>query len=116
MSLSYIDWEVDDITVLNLSGSLILGEGTRLFRQLIEDAIHLGKIHLIVNLAEVYRVDSTGLGELVRAHTTLLKHGGGMKLLKLRPKAQELMHLTRLYTVLELFEDESTAVKSFRKG
>jgi anti-sigma B factor antagonist len=114
MSLTYIDWEVDGITVLNLSGALTLGDGTSLFRKLIDDAIHLGKTSLILNLAEVYRLDSTGLGELVRAHTTVLHHGGTLKLLKLRPKAQELMHLTRLYTVFELFDTEDAAVKSFK--
>jgi anti-sigma B factor antagonist len=114
-SLSYIDWEVNGITVLNLSGPLTLGDGTRLFRQLIDDAIGLGKTKLIVNLAEVYRLDSSGLGELVQAHTTVLKHGGTLKLVKLRPRAQELMQLTRLYTLFELFESEDAAVKSFQK-
>lgn len=111
--LSYIDWEVNGITVLNLSGPLTLGEGTRLFRQLIDDAIALGKTKLIVNLAEVYRLDSSGLGELVRAHTAVAGHGGALKLLRLRSGAQELFQLTRLYTIFELFDTEDAAVKSF---
>ena len=114
MSLSYIDWEVDGITVLNLSGALTLGDGTALFRQLIDDAIRLGKTSLILNLAEVYRLDSRGLRELVRAHTTVLRNGGSLKLLKLRPRAQELLQLTKLYTLFELFDTEDSAVKSFK--
>src|SRR5438270_13398579 len=115
MSLSYIDWEVEGITVLNLTGKLTLGDGTRIFRQLITDAVGLGKTKLILNLAEVFRIDSTGLGELVTAHTTLKTSGGKMKLIRVSARAQEMVQLTKLYTVFELFEDEAAAVRSFRE-
>ena len=114
-SLTYIDWEVEGVTVLNLTGRLTLGDGTRIFRQLIVDAVGIGKRKLIVNLAEVMHIDSTGLGELVKAHTTLRENGGKLKLIRLPSRAQALVQLTQLYTVFELFETEDQALASFRE-
>ena len=114
-SLTYIDWEVEGVTVLNLTGRLTLGDGTRIFRQLIVDAVGLGHRRIIVNLAEVLHIDSTGLGELVKAHTTLRVNGGKLKLIKLSSRAQALVQLTRLHTVFELFETEDQALASFRE-
>ena len=114
-SLTYIDWEVEGVTVLNLTGRLTLGDGTRIFRQLIVDAVRLGKRKIIVNLAEVMHIDSTGLGELVKAHATLRVNGGKLKLIRLPSRAQALVQLTQLHTVLELFETEDQALESFRE-
>ena len=114
-SLTYIDWEVEGVTVLNLTGRLTLGDGTRIFRQLIVDAVGLGKRKIIVNLAEVMHIDSTGLGELVKAHATLRVNGGKLKLIRLPSRAQALVQLTQLHTVLELFETEDQALESFRE-
>lgn len=113
MSLSFIDWETSGVTVLNLSGALTLGAGTRVFRQLIEDAITLGKKKVILNMAEVFRIDSTGLGELVTAHIRMLRAGGKLKLIRLPQRTHELVQLTRLHSVFEFFNDEESAVKSF---
>ncbi|MDQ2944513.1 MAG: STAS domain-containing protein [Acidobacteriota bacterium] len=114
VSLTYIDWEVEGVTVLNLTGRLTLGDGTRIFRQLIIDAVGLGKKKVILNLADVTQIDSTGLGELVKAHTTLRVNGGKLKLVKVSSRAQALVQLTRLHTVFELFETEEEALASFR--
>lgn len=113
-SLTYIDWEVEGVTVLNLTGRLTLGDGTRIFRQLIIDVVALGKKKAILNLADVTHIDSTGLGELVKAHTTLRVNGGKLKLIKVPSRAQALVQLTRLHTVFELFQTEDEALASFR--
>lgn len=113
MSLSYIDWEVNGVTVLNLSGKLTLGDGTRIFRQLIDDAIGLGKKRVVLNMAEVFRIDSSGLGELVTAHIRMRRSGGKLKLIRLPSRTHELVQLTRLHSVFEFYNDEDSAVRSF---
>lgn len=114
MSLHYIDWERDGVLVLNLTGKLVLGDGTRVFRQLIQDALAIGKKDIILNLGEVVHIDSSGLGELVTSHSTVKRAGGRMKLVKLTHRAYELVNLTKLHTVFEIYEDEDTALRSFR--
>jgi anti-sigma B factor antagonist len=114
VSLHYIDWERDGVLVLNLTGKLVLGEGTRSFRQLIQDALAIGKKDIILNLGEVVHIDSSGLGELVTSHSTVRREGGRMKLVKLTPRAHALVNLTKLHTVFEIYEDEDTALRSFR--
>ncbi len=115
VGLTYIDWEVEGVTVLNLTGRLTLGDGTRVFRQLIIDAVGLGKRKVILNLADVTHIDSTGLGELVKAHATLRVSGGKLKVIRLPSRAHALVQLTRLHTVFELFETEDEALASFRE-
>ena len=76
MALSYIDWERNGVLILTLIGRITLGEGTRLVRQLFTDALGLGKIDIILKLAEVVHIDSSGLGELIVAHRAVLARGG----------------------------------------
>ena len=114
MSLTYIDWEVDGVTVLNLSGRFALGDGTRIFRQLIQDMLDQGKKKLALNLAEVFYIDSSGLGELVSAHTRVVKAGGKLKVFKISGRAHDLFQMTKLYMIFEIYDDEHSAVRSFR--
>ncbi len=114
MALSYIDWDRNGILVLSLNGRLTLGEGTHLLRQLIDDALALGKKDIILNMSEVVYIDSTGLGELVARHKAVAQNGGKLKLAKLGSRAQALVQLTRLHTVFEIYNDEDSAVASFR--
>ncbi len=114
MALNYIDWDRNGILVLSLSGRLTLGEGTRLLRQLIEDALALGKNNIVLQMGEVVHIDSTGLGELVARHKAVAQHGGKLKLAKLGSRAQALVQLTRLHTVFEIYKDEDSAVASFQ--
>ena len=113
MSLTCIDWEADGITVLNFSGNIALGEGTRKFRQCISETIESGVRNILINLAEVYYIDSSGLGEMVRAYKEVTARGGRLKLLKVSQRASDLLELTRVYTLFEVFKDEATAIRSF---
>jgi len=113
MALHYIDWEREGVLVLNLTGRLVLGDGTRTFRQLIQDALTIGKKDIILNLGEVVHIDSSGLGEMVNSHSIVKRHGGRMKLVKLTPRAHELVNLTKLHTVFEIYDDEESALRSF---
>jgi len=113
MALEHFDWEVGDVLVLNLTGPITLGPGTREFRQLIADTLESGKKNILLNMAEVYYIDSSGLGELVAAYTAATRRGGKLKLMKLTQRVQDLVQLTKVYRIFEVFDDETTAVRSF---
>ena len=113
MALTYLDWDRGNVLVLSLVGELKLGDGTALLRQLVADAIALGKKKIVLNLGEVQYIDSSGLGELVAAHSRVSQAGGKMKLVNLRARAQELVQSTRLFLLFELYRDEDAAVRSF---
>ena len=114
MSLDYFDWEVDGVTVLNLSGRITLGDGTKILRKLIRDTLAASKKHILLNMAEVFYIDSSGLGELVSAFTTVKNSGGQLKLLNLKSRVQDLMQLTRMHMIFDIYTDERTALASFR--
>jgi anti-sigma B factor antagonist len=116
MSLIAYDWERNGVTVLHLSGQLTLGDGTSSFRKLIRETLDQGKKNIILKMSEVYYIDSSGLGELVTAFTTVSKQGGKLKLLKLTQRVQDLVQLTKVYRVLEVFTDEDAAINSFAEG
>jgi anti-sigma B factor antagonist len=113
MGLEYFDWEVGDVTVLHLQGPITLGEATSRFRNLIHEFLDAGKRNIVLNLGEVYYIDSSGLGELVAAFTTTAHRGGTLKLAKLTKKVQDVVQLTKVYRVFDVFPDEETAVRSF---
>ena len=100
MTLSFIDWERNGVLYSEPDGPDTLGEGTRLLRQLIADALAMGKNRIILNLGEVVYIDSSGLGELVGGYTTVANAGGHLKLVKLSTRTEELMQLTKLHTDL----------------
>ena len=116
MSLEYFDWEAGGVIVFHLTGPLTLGEGTRRFRKLIQDTVEAGKKNILLNMSEVFYIDSSGLGEMVAAYTTVAHHGGALKLMKLTPRVRDLVQLTKVYRVFEVFNDEESAVQSFGTG
>src|SRR5580700_2118661 len=113
MALEHFDWEIRDVLVVNLTGPITLGPGTREFRQLITDTLESGRKNILLNMAEVYYIDSSGLGELVAAYTAATRRGGKLKLMKLTQRVQDVVQLTKVYRIFEVFDDETTAVRSF---
>lgn len=113
MSLQYVDWDIGDVTVVNLSGRITLGEGTSLLRRSVRDSLERGRKNILLNLDDVFYIDSSGLGELVTLHTTVRRSGGHLKLMKLKEVTRDLLTVTKLYTVFETFADEQSALKSF---
>jgi anti-sigma B factor antagonist len=113
MALEHFDWEIGDVLVVNLTGPITLGPGTREFRQLITDTLESGRKNILLNMAEVYYIDSSGLGELVAAYTAATRRGGKLKLMKLTQRVQDVVQLTKVYRIFEVFDDETTAVRSF---
>ena len=111
MDLHFIDWEIDGVTVLTLSGRLVLGEPTKQFRATIRELIAQGKANILLNLRDVQYMDSSGLGDLTMAYTSCKKAGGALKLTNLASRAQNLLQLTKLYMVFEIFTDEQEAIR-----
>lgn len=113
MALTIVDREREGIRILDLRGRLTVGDEVSAFREKITAEIEQGRQQLVINLAEVDYIDSTGLGSLVICFTRLQKSGGTLKLLNLNRRNIELLVLTKLTTVFELFDDEQDAVNSF---
>jgi anti-sigma B factor antagonist len=101
------------VTVLDLSGRITLGEGSALLRSTIRDLLDQKRVNIVVNLADINYIDSSGIGELVGAFTTVKNRGGELKLLQLTKKVHDLLQITRLFTVFEVYSDEHTALRSF---
>ena len=108
--------QIDSVTVIDVSGRITLGEGCVQLRQLIRDELGKGNKSLLVNLADVTYIDSSGIGELVSAFTAVSNQGGQLKLLKLTKKVHDLLQITKLYTVFDVHDDEAKAVSSFAKA
>lgn len=113
MALEYFDWEVGDVLVLHLQGPITLGQPTQKLRQLIQDTVASGRTKILINMAEVYYIDSSGLGELVAAVIHTQRGGAKLKLMKLAPRVQDVMQLAKLYQVIDVYPDEDSAVRSF---
>ena len=101
------------VTVLDLKGSIRLGEGNIELHQTLRALVGKGERKVLLNLAGISYIDSSGLGELVAGYTTLQKNGGELKLVNLTDRITELMVITKLLTVFDVFEDEQTAIESF---
>ena len=114
MSMKASTRQVDGITIIDLSGRITLGEGSVVLRDTIRDSVGQGVKKILLNLGDVTYIDSSGIGELVSAYTTVRNQGGELKLLNLTKKVHDLLQITKLYTVFDVRDDEAGAIKSFR--
>jgi anti-sigma B factor antagonist len=105
--------QVGDVSVVDVAGRITLGEGSSALRDTLRDMINKNQKKILLNLGEVNYIDSSGIGELVSGFTTVTNSGGQLKLLNLTKRVKDLLQITKLYTVFEVFEDESSAVRSF---
>jgi anti-sigma B factor antagonist len=115
MSLEIAEREREGVTILGLNGRVTVGEVTPV-RDKIAALVAAGRSRIVLDLADVDYIDSTGLGNLVISFTQVKKAGGGLKLMHLNKRNVELLALTRLHTVFEVFADEVNAVNSFFPG
>ena len=113
MSLTIEPREVDHVTILDVKGRIVLGDEIHTLRDAVRGLVTENKKKIILNLAEVDYIDSSGVGELVGSFTTVRNAGGELKLLNLSQKVKYVLHVTKLYTVFDIKDDEFTAVKSF---
>lgn len=114
MSLPINVRETGDVVILDLNGRITLGETAASLRDTIRELLDGGQKNILLNLAEVSYIDSSGLGQLVGSFATVTSHGGQLKLLNLQTKLHELMQVTKLITVLDTYTNESAALRSFR--
>lgn len=105
--------QAGDVTILDLSGKVTIGEGSVALRNAIRKVLGEGKNKIILNLGDVSYIDSSGIGELVSSFTAVKKEGGTLKLLNLTQKIQDLLAITKLLTVFDTFDDEAAALSSF---
>lgn len=105
---------VSGVVIIDLSGRLRLGESTAQLRDEIHKQVDKGNTKILLNLSELQYMDSAGLGELVGAYTTVTRAGGNLRLLKVGGKALDLLQMTKLTTIFDFFEEEATAVASFK--
>jgi anti-sigma B factor antagonist len=113
MSMKFKTRQVDGVTILDMSGRITLGEGSVTLRDAVKDAIAKGSKKILLNLKDVDYIDSSGLGELVSAFTSVKNQGGELKLLHLTAKVSDLLQITKLYTVFDIYDDEAHAISSY---
>ncbi len=114
MSLQATHRDSGEVTVVDLSGRITLGDGSALLRKTIRGLLDDQRKKILLNLADVDYIDSSGIGELVSGFTAVKNQSGDLKLLHLTKKVRDLLQITKLYTVFDVYMDEGTAVRSFR--
>ena len=112
--LNISERQAGDVTVLDLGGKITIGEGSVSLRSAIRRLVEEGKKKILLNLGKVSYVDSSGIGELVSSHTTITGKEGQLKLLNLQAKIKDLLAITKLLTVFDVYENESEALNSFK--
>ena len=102
-----------DVTILDVAGKITLGDGSVVLREKVKELVAGGNKKVLLNLGNVTYIDSSGIGELVAAFTSVSNSGGALKLLHLTKRVQDLLQITKLYTVFEVHDDEAKAIASF---
>ena len=106
--------QVSGVTIVDMNGRITLGEGSVILREAVKDLIAKGQKKILLNLGDVTYIDSSGIGELVSAFTSVRNQGGELKLLNLTKKVHDLLQITKLYTVFDIKDDEASAVQSYK--
>lgn len=113
MSATINNRQNGDVVLVDVGGKITLGDGSVAIREAVKKLVADGNKKIVLNLGDVTYIDSSGIGELVSAFTTVSNNGGNLKLLNLTKRVQDLLQITKLYTVFEVFNDEASAVASF---
>lgn len=113
MSAKLSPRQVGEVMVIDVSGRITLGEGSSNLREGIREMLAKGIRKILLNLGDVSYIDSSGIGELVSAFTSVANQGGQLKLLNLTKRVRDLLQITKLYTVFEVHDDEAKALGSF---
>lgn len=103
----------EGVTILDLKGKITIGVGDVALRDAVQEALSAGAKNILINLQDVTTVDSSGIGELVAAYTTVSKRGGKLKLYGIPPKVGDILQITQLVAVFDIHDDEAEAVQSF---
>jgi anti-sigma B factor antagonist len=106
--------QTGDVAVVDFSGKITLGEGSSTLRRMVRELVENGQRKILLNLYDVDYIDSSGIGELVSGYTAVKNQSGDLKLLHLTKKVKDLLQITKLYTVFDVFTDETAALRSFQ--
>ena len=113
MSAKFTEREVGDVTIVDVEGRISLGEGSQSLKDEIKSLVERGQEKVILNLGATMYFDSSGIGELISGFTSLSNHGASLKLLNLTKRLEDVLQITKLYTIFETFDDEAKAIASF---
>ena len=111
--MEIVERQVNDVTILRLKGKLELDDGDAVLKETVDRLVAEGRVDLVLDMSDVTRMDSAGIGMLVGKYMTVKKRGGTMRLLHLTDRTSRLLHVTRLETIFEIFDSEETALLSF---
>jgi anti-sigma B factor antagonist len=114
MTMKMTERQIGDVTILDMSGRIVLGEETALLRNTVRDVLARGKKNILLNLGEVPYIDSSGIGELVSSFLAVRREGGDAKLLNLTKRVHGIVQIVKLETIFEVFDDETAALQTFR--
>lgn len=114
MDLSLVRRNVDGVVVVDVSGRLCAGGATAILRNAIKECLEGGSNRLVLNVADLTFIDSSGLGELITSHTSVQSRGGSMNILKPSSRIKELLRMTKLTSVFPAFDDEALAVQALK--
>lgn len=107
--------ERDGVTILDLKGKITIGVGDVALREAVQEALTAGATNILINLGDVSTIDSSGIGELVAAYTTVTNRGGKLSLYGIPPKVGDILQITQLVTVFDMFDDEDEAIEVFNR-
>lgn len=113
MSAKVSSRQVGEVTVVDLEGRITLGEGSSMLRDELRHLVGTNRRKILLNLAEVSYMDSSGVGQLVSGFTTVTNQGGQLKLLKLNKRTKEVLQMTKVATIFEIYDDEAAAIVTF---
>jgi anti-sigma B factor antagonist len=106
--------QLGDVTIVDFSGKITLGEGSAMLRNTVRELVNSGSKKILLSLYDVDYIDSSGIGELVSAYTTVKNASGELKLLHLTKRVHDILQITRLFTVFDVQSDENNALRSFK--
>ena len=113
-TLMHIDEQrIADVTVLRLSGRLELYGGDAILRDWVDHLVDEGRVNVVLDMKDVTRVDSAGIGLMVAKYLSVKRRGGAIKLVQVTDRTRRLLHMTRLDSIFEIFEREDQALQSF---
>lgn len=115
MTIKMTNSEVEDVSVVTLEGRIVLGEESNSFRERLKSLLAEGKKKIVLNMTNVKYIDSSGLGILVAVHVSAKKQGASVRLCNLGEKFHEIMQITKLLTVFDVYSTEADAINSFQK-
>ena len=113
MALKLSDRQVDGVEVVSLEGRIVLGEESNALREKVKSFLAAGKKNIVLNMSNVTYIDSAGLGTLVASHHSAKTQGASLRLSNLGQKFQEVLQVTKLLTVFEVYDSEAAAIRSF---